>query len=79
MRTRRINDHGIGLAGAEGEKLRDLRIDEEGEMVQIWVEVPPGCTEALQYLSPEEAIAIGNAMILNGRRALAAEMSRRKK
>jgi len=69
-RTRPINDCGIGYAGIENEKMRDIRIYHENGRVQIWVEVagyntftsdlPP--YEALQYLNPIEAMAFSKAL-----------------
>lgn len=59
-RTRRINDIGLGLAGADNEKLKDLRVYVENGGVQVWSEHKDG-SEALQYLSPVEAMAFAKA------------------
>lgn len=59
-RTREINDIGIGLAGAEGECLKDIRVYPESGAVHIWVELSDG-REVLQYLSPLEAMAFAKA------------------
>ncbi len=69
-RTRVINDIGLGFRGVDGELVRDIRVYPESGSVQIWMEVcergcnptSPGRThEAMQYLSPEEAMAFAKA------------------
>lgn len=62
-RIRQINDSGIGLWGFEGEKLRDIRVYAENGSVQLWVEVGQGDSieEAMQYLTPSEAMAFAKA------------------
>lgn len=59
-RTRIVNDIGLGLAGADNEKLKDLRVYVENGGVQVWSEHRDG-SEALQYLSPVEAMAFAKA------------------
>jgi hypothetical protein len=65
-RTRRINAIGIGFAGIDTELINDIRVYPEGGSVQIWVEIHqrdnwPQTHEAMQYLSPEEAMAFAKA------------------
>lgn len=66
--TRPINEIGLGIAGLAGEHLRDFRIYEENGSVQIWVAVARrrgdtslGDIEALQYLTPDQAMAFAKA------------------
>lgn len=59
-RTRILNDIGLGLAGAENEKLKDLRVYVESGSVQVWSEHKDG-SEAMQYLTPIEAMAFAKA------------------
>jgi hypothetical protein len=70
-RTRVVNGLGIGYAGLEGERVRDIRIYNEGGAVQFWVEVAGFglmnneaeiAYEAMQYLTPEEAMAVAKAL-----------------
>jgi hypothetical protein len=66
-RTRVVNDIGIGFAGFVNELVKDIRVYPEGGSVQVWVEVAErgssGKThEAMQYLSPEEAMAFSKAL-----------------
>lgn len=65
-RTRLINDRGIGYKGIGTERIRDIRIFDEGNSVQVWVEIAPlnssETYEALQYLSPQEAMAFAKAL-----------------
>lgn len=62
-RTRTINDIGIGLAGAVGEKMVDLRVYHESGNVLVWTEI--NCDgqsrEVMQYLTPEEAMRFAAA------------------
>lgn len=59
-RTRIVNDIGLGLAGADNEKLKDLRVYVEAGRVQVWSEHKDG-SEAMQYLTPVEAMAFAKA------------------
>lgn len=57
-----VNDHGIGLAGADRNHMQDLRVYAEGGSVQVWVEVRAGApSEVMQYLTPQEAMAFAKA------------------
>lgn len=59
-RTRKINDHGIGLASQDArKKIKDIRVYDENGSVQIWFELADG--EYLQYLTPDEAREFGKA------------------
>lgn len=65
-RTRQINDRGIGYAGIDKELIRDIRVYDEGDRVQVWVEVMARgssgeTTEAMQYLTAQEAMAFAKA------------------
>lgn len=52
--TRVINDNGIGMIGAENDRVKDIRIYEENGTIQVWVEIEQ--QTALQYLSPDQAM-----------------------
>jgi hypothetical protein len=58
-RLRFINDTGLGLLGAEKDKIKDLRVYEENGSVQLWVETAD--MEYLQYLSAQEAMSFALA------------------
>lgn len=58
-RIRTLNDIGIGFSGVGKERLRDLRVYEEGGLVQVWFEARG--TETLLYMQPEEAMSFAKA------------------
>ena len=65
-RTRRINDIGIGMAGIGDELVKDIRVFPENGNVQVWIELfdrswNGTIHEAMQYLSPEEAMRFSMA------------------
>lgn len=39
MRTRTVNEIGIGFKGIEAERMGDIRVYVEGGQVQVWVEI----------------------------------------
>jgi hypothetical protein len=66
-RTRVVNDIGIGFSGIDQELVKDIRVYPESGRVQFWIELYErgfsGRThEAMQYLSPEEAMAFSKAL-----------------
>ena len=58
-RLRFVNDTGLGLLGAEKEKVKDLRVYEENGSIQIWIETAD--IEVMQYLTPQEAMTFALA------------------
>ena len=58
-RTRVVNGIGIGFAGLDGERLRDIHIYTEYGKVMIGVNVDDH--EAIQYMSPEAAMSFAKA------------------
>ena len=65
-RTRRINDIGIGMAGIGDELVKDFRVYSESGSVQVWIELfdrswNGTIHEAMQYLTPEEAMRFAKA------------------
>ena len=59
-RIRSINTTGAGFLGLPGERMIDFRVYHEAGAVQIWVDVS-GSGSGLQYLTPDEADALGAA------------------
>ena len=64
-RIRRVNDIGLGMAGISPERLMDLRIYAESGTVIVGVVVGEHAEsspfEAIQYLTPQEAMAFAKA------------------
>jgi hypothetical protein len=64
-KTRRINANGIGLAGDDGNRLRDIYIYDECGTVMLQVEVmgrkPDEQHGALQYLTAYQAMEFAKA------------------
>lgn len=60
IRISPVNDIGLRLNGSPGENLQKFYIYPECGSVQVWVETR-GQMDAMQYLSPEEAMAFAKA------------------
>lgn len=58
-RLRFVNETGLGLKGAENEKVQDIRVIEEHGSVQLWFETRD--IEVFQYLTPQEAMTFALA------------------
>jgi hypothetical protein len=58
-RIREINGIGIGFAGTEAEKVRDIRIYPENSTVLMLIEM--NGQDGLQYLTPQEAMSFAKA------------------
>ncbi len=54
-RLRIVNDTGLGLKGAEKDRVQDIRLFEESGSIQLWFETKD--TQMFQYLTAEEAMA----------------------
>lgn len=61
MIIQRVNDTGIALYGAPGDKIKSIKAYVENSNVQIWVEFSNG-NEAMQYLTPVDAMALSRAL-----------------
>lgn len=67
IRTRTVNDIGIGYKGINDERMEDIRIYPDGTgTVQLWVEININgrhlSVEAMQYLTPQEAMDFSCAL-----------------